>query len=120
MLKRHEQAIQEATKGRELDPVSVGANANLGYTFYLARQYSQALQHLKSALEMDSGNPISHAVLGYTYAMMSQYSEAIAEYREALRRWRLYKCELLSRLCLGKVRATRRSREGYETSGDDE
>jgi tetratricopeptide (TPR) repeat protein len=82
---RHDQAISEIKRARELDPLYIPWNVKLGYLYYFARQYSQAVEQLKKTLEMDKNYGNTHTTLGYTYNAMGQYKEAIAELEESLR-----------------------------------
>ena len=43
LMGRHEQAIGEITRARELDPLSPGVNATVGYVLTSARRYDQAI-----------------------------------------------------------------------------
>ena len=67
---RHDQAIVEIKRARELDPLAIGANANVGYTLFWARQNGQAVEQLKKTLEMDKNDGFTHFVLGLTYDAM--------------------------------------------------
>jgi adenylate cyclase len=82
---RHDQAIAEGKRARELDPLAVSTNANVGYFLHYARQYGQAVEQLKKTLEMDKNHGFTHLVLALTYEAMRQYNEAITEYEESLR-----------------------------------
>jgi tetratricopeptide (TPR) repeat protein len=82
---RHEQAIAEAKRARELDPLALNQTAGIGYALYLARQYDQAVEQLKITLEIDKNYALSHAILAYTYDAMRRYNEAIAEYEAHIR-----------------------------------
>jgi len=84
-MTRHNEAIVEIKQARELDPLSLGANANVGYMLYFARQYGQAIEQLKRCLEMEKNFGFPHIVLAYIYVSMGQYNEAISEYQESVR-----------------------------------
>ena len=47
MVGRHEQALTEIQRARELDPLSPGVNATVGYLHYLARRYDDAIEVLR-------------------------------------------------------------------------
>jgi tetratricopeptide (TPR) repeat protein len=83
--KRHEQALTEIKKSRELDPLAVSYRANIGHILYFARQYDQSIEQLKQTLELDRNYEYSHVVLGYVYAASGRYAEALAEYKETSR-----------------------------------
>ncbi len=84
-MRRHDEAIAKIKRAREIDPISLPANADVGFTLFLARQYDQAIESLKKTIELDHIYPITHAYLGYTYAAKKMYAEAIAAYQEALK-----------------------------------
>ena len=82
---RYEQAIAEAKRARELDPLWPVANANVGYAILHARRYDEAIEELKKTLELDQNFAYAHMLLGYAYAGKGEYARAITEYREARR-----------------------------------
>jgi adenylate cyclase len=82
---RHEQAIAEQRRARELDPLALIQTASLGYALYLARQYEPAVEQLKNTLEIDNNYGFSIAILAYTYDAMGHYNEAISQYQAHLR-----------------------------------
>jgi tetratricopeptide (TPR) repeat protein len=51
-LKRHDDALAEIELARELDPVSLVVNSDLGWAYYFARRYDQAIQQFRRALEI--------------------------------------------------------------------
>ena len=48
---RHQEAIAEAKRSQQLDPVSLSVNASAGRCFYYARQYDQAFACLDRAFQ---------------------------------------------------------------------
>ncbi len=93
-LGRHEEAIAELNRARELDPLSLIINADLGYAYYLARQYDSAFAQYQKVLAMDRNFvPVHHDLLKY-YAFKKMYDAwlqeeaadlALAGYPERLR-----------------------------------
>ena len=53
LMGRHEQAIAEISRARELDPLSPGVNATVGYVLSSARRYDQAITALKRTIDLD-------------------------------------------------------------------
>src|SRR5262245_23023214 len=53
LLGRHEEAIAEQERARELDPLSLIVNANLTRAFYWARRYDEAIAQARRTLELD-------------------------------------------------------------------
>jgi len=78
-LGRHQEAIRETTRSRELDPFSVIANAEVVRTLYYARRYEQAVEEAHKAELLNPDYPRTHFWLGRVYAQMGKFSEAIAE-----------------------------------------
>lgn len=83
LLGRHAQAIAEARQGRELDPLSPGANYYLASVLYAARRYDEAIAQLRKVLELDPNFFAAHVGLGHLYAAQARYGEALAEFAHA-------------------------------------
>jgi TolB-like protein/DNA-binding winged helix-turn-helix (wHTH) protein/Tfp pilus assembly protein PilF len=82
-LHRFDEAIAEIKRARELDPLSLVINSDIGIISSSARQYDQAIEHFKKAMEMDPNFPDAHAMLGWTYVRKGMYPEGIAEFEKA-------------------------------------
>jgi TolB-like protein/Tfp pilus assembly protein PilF len=78
-----DQGLPELKKARELDPLSLIINTNLGLNFYWARQYDRAVQQLDRALELEPNFFRAHLHLGMCYERKRMYSEAMAEFERA-------------------------------------
>lgn len=50
---RHDEAIEEHERARELDPLSLIVNANLARALYWARRYEESIAQAKRTLQMD-------------------------------------------------------------------
>jgi serine/threonine-protein kinase len=83
---RHDEAVAQIQRARELDPLSLIVHANVGYRLYFARRHDQAIKALEKTLELDRNYDLAHIVLGYAYAARGMYAEAISAYEEAIRR----------------------------------
>jgi tetratricopeptide (TPR) repeat protein len=81
---RFEEAIAQAKRALTLDPVSMIANWNAGYIFYVARQYDNAIDQERKTLELDSDFVPARAILGESYIQKSMFKEAVAEFERAL------------------------------------
>jgi TolB-like protein/DNA-binding winged helix-turn-helix (wHTH) protein/Tfp pilus assembly protein PilF len=55
LLGRHDEAIAEHERARQLDPRSLIVNANLTRALYWARRYDEAIAQARATLELDSG-----------------------------------------------------------------
>ena len=84
LMGRHEQAISAITRARELDPLSPGVNATVGYVLSSARRYDQAIDALNKTIELDRNYPYTHLFLGHTYAAQGKHAEAVAAYTRAI------------------------------------
>jgi TolB-like protein/DNA-binding SARP family transcriptional activator/Tfp pilus assembly protein PilF len=78
-LGRHQEAIREINRSRDLDPFSVIANAEIVRTLYYARRWKQAAEEAHKVELLDPDYPRTHFWLGRVYAQMGKFSEAIAE-----------------------------------------
>jgi tetratricopeptide (TPR) repeat protein len=82
-LGRHDEAIGEAKRAIELDPLNFGTS--VGYRLAFARRYDEAITQLKRQIEFDSSQDFPHLVLGYVYSGKGMYKEAVNEFQEAIR-----------------------------------
>jgi TolB-like protein/Flp pilus assembly protein TadD len=78
-LGKHQEALEEITLARRLDPLSLTNNAEVVRTLYYARQYDQAVEQAGTTKLLDPEFPRTHFWLGRVYAQMGKYSDAIAE-----------------------------------------
>lgn len=81
---RREQALAEAQKAYELDPLSPVVGANLAKKLQENGQDDKAIEQAKRTLELEPNSAVTHAVLGIVYEDKKLYADAIAEYKTAL------------------------------------
>jgi len=81
---RLEEALAEVNRARELDPLSLNINTNVGWMLHFARRYDQAIQQYRRALEIDPNFAQAHGRLGGTYLQESMFDQAIAELESAV------------------------------------
>jgi TolB-like protein/Tfp pilus assembly protein PilF len=82
---RFDEAITQLKRARELDPLSLIINADLGGEVYVwARQYDEAIAQLRKTIEMDPRFYHAHCSLGMALQLKGQLSEAIVEYHKAV------------------------------------
>jgi adenylate cyclase len=81
---RLEQAVGEARRAEELDPMSVNMKWHVGYTLYLARRHDEAIQQLQNTLELDPNYAWAHWTLGISYVHQSMFAEAITSLEKAV------------------------------------
>ncbi|MGH9841666.1 MAG: tetratricopeptide repeat protein [Blastocatellia bacterium] len=83
-LGRFPEAMEEINRARELDPLSLIINTDVGHILYLSRQYDQAIEVYRRVLDMEPNFSVARLRLGEAYERKGRYEEAIAEYRKAL------------------------------------
>jgi eukaryotic-like serine/threonine-protein kinase len=82
---RHEEAIAEAKRALELDPLSLIIQANLGGRYLRSGRYQEAIQECQKAIEMDPTFAVAHNCIGYAFLQMGRAPEAVAEFQTAVR-----------------------------------
>jgi TolB-like protein/tetratricopeptide (TPR) repeat protein/tRNA A-37 threonylcarbamoyl transferase component Bud32 len=78
---RLDEAEEQITRARELDPLSPMINTTVGVPSYYARQYDRALARFQRAAEVGPDFWLTHIWLGWTYSEIGRYSEAVAEFQ---------------------------------------
>ena len=76
---RHEEAVAQAKRGRELDPLSIRVNLNYGTILLLARRYEDAIEIFKKTLELNPNSEDTHYSLAFGYLANGNYAESIRE-----------------------------------------
>lgn len=79
-----ESAQEELTLARNVDPLSLSINADIGWAFFFAHQYDQALEHYLEAIELDPNFIRAYWFLGQCYIQLSRFEEAIEAYQKAI------------------------------------
>ena len=104
---RHDRAVAEVERARELNPISLHFRAHVGLVLVLARRYDEAVGVLQKMLEIDQDFKDAHIYLGYAYAGKGMYPEAIAAYQYAVK----LEDELGTQIYLGAAYARAGQRE---------
>ena len=81
---RAEEAIAEAKRARDLDPLSLRTNVNLASQLYQAHRYDEAIEQLEKTMELDPNFWVAHWVLGDAYIQKAMYPQATRELQKAL------------------------------------
>jgi TolB-like protein/Tfp pilus assembly protein PilF len=81
---RNDEAVAEARRAEEADPLSPLASFSLGSVLVFVRQWDQAIEQLHRAIELDPTYWFCHYFLGRAYEQKRKYPEAIAEFQRAL------------------------------------
>jgi serine/threonine protein kinase/Tfp pilus assembly protein PilF len=82
-LGRFDEALAEAKRALELDPLSLIINMNLGDVYYAMRQYDRATEQYKNTVKLDQTFPWAHSGLASIYEVQGKFNEAIMEYEKA-------------------------------------
>jgi serine/threonine protein kinase/Flp pilus assembly protein TadD len=80
---RLREAIAEANRALELDPVSLIISTNLGDTFFYAGQFDHAIAQHRKTLLLDPGFSAAHLYLGRALEQKGLFDEAAAEFQKA-------------------------------------
>jgi eukaryotic-like serine/threonine-protein kinase len=83
ILGRHAEAIAEAQRAMELDPLSLIIQSNLGGRYLYAGRYEDAIRECKKALDLDPSFMIAHDCLGFARLQQGRINEAITELQTA-------------------------------------
>jgi eukaryotic-like serine/threonine-protein kinase len=81
---RRDEAVREALRARELDPLSLIINGGLGRTLYLTGRAEEAVPHLRNVLALDSMFPVTNEWLGTAYVALGRYAEAVPVLRRSI------------------------------------
>ncbi len=80
---RVQEALREIQTAHELDPLSLVIGNEVGWNFYMARQYIKALEHSLKTLEIEPGFPAARHTLGLAYEQLGSVNNAIAALEES-------------------------------------
>ena len=80
---KHDQALAEMARARELDPVFLLYRALEGMMFHHAGRDAEALDRLQRAVVLDPTFWITHLTLGNVFTQQHKYPEAIEEFGKA-------------------------------------
>jgi DNA-binding winged helix-turn-helix (wHTH) protein/TolB-like protein/Tfp pilus assembly protein PilF len=80
---RFDEAIAEAKRAQELEPLSFISNSHIGWILYFAGRYDEAIEHCKKLLDVDPSFFPARRYLGLVYEQKGMYKEAIAEFQQA-------------------------------------
>jgi TolB-like protein/DNA-binding winged helix-turn-helix (wHTH) protein/Flp pilus assembly protein TadD len=83
-MSRWEDAIAEIERARQLDPMSIIINANIGFVYYHARRFDDAIAAEHKALELDSSNSVAYEYMGMAYLGKKMYKEAATNLHRAV------------------------------------
>lgn len=82
---RFDEAIAEAKRAEELEPLSFISNSHLGWILFLAGKNDEAIAHCKRLLEVDPNFFPALRYLGLAYEQKGMHKEAIAEFAKGVK-----------------------------------
>lgn len=75
-------AQREILRARELDPLSLFVNVDVGWVYYFSRDYDRALSNLLEAQRLDPNFPPTYWVLRQAYAVKGMEAESTQALRQ--------------------------------------
>ena len=81
---RKQEALVEAEKAYEVDPLSPVVGANLAKILHEAGEDDKAIEQAKKTLDLEPGSAVTHAVLAIIYEDQKKYGQAITQSKMAL------------------------------------
>ena len=80
---RTQEALDEAQRALQLDPMSPFINGGMARQYYLARQYDKSIAQCQVALEKDASYPPARIQLALDYDQKGMLAEAVSELEKA-------------------------------------
>jgi DNA-binding winged helix-turn-helix (wHTH) protein/TolB-like protein/Tfp pilus assembly protein PilF len=84
-VERFDEAIAEAKRTEELEPLSFVASSHLGWIYYLSGQNDKAIEQCRKILELDPSSFPARRYLGLAYEAKGMHAEAIAEFQKGVK-----------------------------------
>ncbi len=82
-LGRLDEALREAEKGRELDPLSPAPNSAVGMMVCYQRDYDRAIKELQKTLDLDPNFAVGNLYLGKIFCEQGKTDDGIAALQKA-------------------------------------
>jgi TolB-like protein/DNA-binding winged helix-turn-helix (wHTH) protein/Tfp pilus assembly protein PilF len=86
VVRRHEDALAEARRARELSPLSLPINVELGAALVRAGRYDEAIERLQKTLEIDPKFGRAYLTLAEAYVAQGDWPRAVAAFEKAASR----------------------------------
>jgi serine/threonine-protein kinase len=80
---RHPEAIGEAERALELDPLSLIIHTTIGDVLFYARQYDRAISYYRRCIELDPAFEPAHSDMARVLEHVGRYDEAVSEFQAA-------------------------------------
>jgi tetratricopeptide (TPR) repeat protein len=84
-LERFDEAIAEAKRTSELEPLSFIASSHLGWILYLSGRNDEAIAQCRKILSLDPNSFPAHRYLGLAYEQKGMYPQAIEEFQKGVK-----------------------------------
>jgi len=84
-VERFDEAIAEAKRTEELEPLSFVASSHLGWIYYLSGKNDLAIEQCKKILDLDPTSFPARRYLGLAYEAKGMYPEAINEFQTGVK-----------------------------------
>jgi TolB-like protein/DNA-binding winged helix-turn-helix (wHTH) protein len=81
---RHGEAVVQAERAVETDPLSVSANLALGSVYHGAGMLDRALAQLRRTIELEPNDPRCHGFIGGIYRSLGLYDEMVEAERKRM------------------------------------
>lgn len=83
-LGRHDEAIAQLQKAKNLDPVSPAVLGDIGWIYYAAGRYQEAIKQSQEILELEPREAFAHECLLYSYLRQGKETEALGHARQIM------------------------------------
>jgi tetratricopeptide (TPR) repeat protein len=80
-LGRFDEGLREIERARELEPLSLIINTDMGKMLYYSRRFDEAKKQLKETLNLDPNFAAAHLWLAWVYTEQKEFEQAIAAFQ---------------------------------------
>ena len=84
-VERFDEAVAEAKRTSELEPLSFTASSHLGWILYLSGRTEEAIAQCTKILSLDPNSFPARRYLGLAYEQKGMYPQAIAEFQKGVK-----------------------------------
>jgi DNA-binding winged helix-turn-helix (wHTH) protein/TolB-like protein/Flp pilus assembly protein TadD len=84
-LQRFDEAVAEAKRTSELEPLSFTASSHLGWILYLSGRTDEAVAQCTKILSLDPNSFPAHRYLGLAYEQKGMYPQAIDQFQKGVK-----------------------------------
>jgi serine/threonine-protein kinase len=81
---RMEEAVAEARRAHELDPLSLIVNTVLAWVHYRARELDQAAEQCRRTVDLDPNFAVAHHLMGWIHLQGGRHGEAVRAARRSV------------------------------------